>query len=156
MAAIKLGGTTLALIIIAMALMVLVNPMINAAKAVVPNSAEPALADVWNEEINLAMQAVVVDPSYSHALEEHPDEAPIVWDCLASKGQYVAFQVDPGRRYLRVCLIDDETIGFQIVDFVGKKMMEKTAYIRDELKCVKDIFDYARRMGYARFTKPWF
>lgn len=156
MAAIKLGGTTLALVMIAVALMALVNPMINAAKAVVPNSVELVPAVVWNEKVDLAMREVIIDPAYSHALEEHPDTAPIVWECMKSKGPYITFQVDPGRRYLRVCLIDDKIFGFQIVDYVGKKMMEKTAYIRDELKTVKDLFDYARRNGYPRFTKPIF
>lgn len=155
MAAIKMGGTTLALALLAFALLYLVNPMLNAVKAVIPYSAETELMSVWDGEVDLMLRGVIIDSSYSHALEEHPDTAPIVWDCLKNKGQYVAFQIDPGRRYLRVCLIDPETIGFQIVDIVGKKAMEKTAYIKDTLKCIKDIFNYAQQNGYIKFTKPF-
>jgi len=123
-------------------------------KVSIPNTGSQTL--VWTEELDLAMQAVVVDPTYSHAVEEHGEQALLVRECLKRDGPYVTFQIDPGRRYLRVCILEDQSIGFQIVDAVGKMMKERTAYIKDNFTCIKDIFDYARRMGYPRFTKPIF
>lgn len=96
---------------------------------------------------------VVID-SYSHAMEEHPIEAPIVHACFDQKGPYIQFQVEPKKRYLRVCLIDPDNgiLGFQIVDIVNKIAKERTAYIKDRITSLKDLFDYARKMGYTKFT----
>lgn len=154
MAIAKIGGSFFVLILIALAMLVLVKPMTQAVEATLPMT-EDAMLVSWNADIDLIMQTVVVDPKYSHALQEHPDTAPKVWDCFKSKGQYAAFQVIPGKRFLRVCQLDDITFGFQIVDIVGKTAMEKTAYIKDGMKCAKELFDYVRRMGYPKFTKPF-
>lgn len=99
--------------------------------------------------------AVVIDPDYSHAAEEHPDTYQSVRDCFDTKGQYVAFQVTPKKRWLRVCLVDATTVGFQIVDAVGRELKERTAYIKDGIKSLKELFEYAKRMGYPRFTGPF-
>jgi hypothetical protein len=154
MALAKFGGVTLVLIMIAIAMLVLVKPMTQAVEATLPMT-EDAMLVVWDSDIDLMMQTVVVDLNYSHALQEHPDTAQKVWDCLKTKGQYAAFQIEPGKRFLRTCLIDDATIGFQIVDIVGKTVMEKTAYIKDGIKSAKELFEYVRRIGYPKFTKPF-
>jgi len=106
-------------------------------------------------ELDWALSNVVVD-EYSHAMEEHPDTAPMVHDCFSTKGAYMTFQVEKNKRYLRVCLIDEYTglIGFQIVDIVGRIAKEKTAYIKENLRCIKDMLNYVQRMGYPRYTKP--
>lgn len=95
---------------------------------------------------------IVVDPAYSHAVEEHPNSAPIVRTCMENKGPFVQFQIRKGQRYLRVCAIDDSTFGFQIVDRVGKVFKERTAYIKDNCVKVKEVFDYARKQGFPKFT----
>lgn len=99
---------------------------------------------------------VVVDPAYSHALEEHPYDAPIIWDCMAKKGAYMQFQIEPHKRYLRVCVIDEVVgiIGFQIVDIVNRVAKERTAYIKDEIHNVRQLLDYAERNHYPRFKGP--
>jgi len=111
-------------------------------------------------EISNLLTNVTIDPSYSHALEEHPTEAPIVQECLNTKGAYMQFQIEKNKRYLRACIVDEVAgiIGFQIVDLVkeGKKIVskERTAYIKDGIRCIRDLLDYARRMGYPRFKGP--
>ena len=99
---------------------------------------------------------VIVDPAYSHALEEHPDTAPLVRECLGTKGAYMQFQIRPRERYLRVCIVDEVLglIGFQIVDIVDRVAKEKTAYIKENIHCIKDILSYAQKMGYVRFKGP--
>lgn len=108
----------------------------------IPTVSDPIIEQMLNK--------VVVD-SYSHALEEHPNTAPKVWECLHKKGPYMQFQVIPGKRYLRICLIDDDTIGFQIVDIVGKVAKERTAYIKDEIRSLPELLRWAIRRGYCRF-----
>jgi len=104
-----------------------------------------------DQELSNILLVVEIDPSYSHSLEEHPDTAPLVHQCLNQKGAYVTFQIEKNKRYLRACVIDDNTIGFQIVDVIKRVAKERTAYVREDFKCIKDIFDYAKRMNYARF-----
>lgn len=105
---------------------------------------DPDIADMLNN--------VVID-EYSHALEEHPNSAPLVHECMRNKGPYIQFQIHQNERYLRICLIDENKgiIGFQIVDIVENVAKEKTAYIKKGLKCIKDIFDYAGRNNLVRF-----
>jgi hypothetical protein len=66
------------------------------------------------------------------------------------------FQIHPRERYLRVCIVDEEvgTIGFQIVDIVGRVAKERTAYIKEELTCVKDVLNYVAKRGWHKFTGP--
>lgn len=108
----------------------------------IPTVSDPAMEQLLNN--------VVVD-SYSHALEEHPNSAPRVWECLHKNGPYMQFQIIPGKRYLRICVIDDETIGFQIVDIVGKVAKERTAYIKDGISNIRQLLDWAFKRGYCRF-----
>ena len=105
-------------------------------------------------EIGGLLTAVVIDPAYSHALEEHPIDAPVVRECFNQKGAYMQFQIEPKHRYLRVCLIDEVVgiIGFQIVDIVDKVAKERTAYIKEEIHSIKQLLEYIRRLGYPRFT----
>lgn len=105
---------------------------------------------VYDADIANILSRVVID-DHSHALEEHPNSAPIVHECMRTKGPYMQFQIWKGQRYLRVCVIDDTTIGFQIVDIIGREAKEVTAYIKDNCTCIKDVLDYVRKMGYARF-----
>jgi len=113
-------------------------------------NASPSIPTVSDPVIEQMLNKVVVD-SYSHALEEHPNSAPKVWECLHKNGPYMQFQVIPGKRYLRICLIDDETIGFQIVDIVGKIAKERTAYIKDEIRSLPELLKWAFNRGYCRF-----
>lgn len=112
--------------------------------------------ELTDKEIAGLLTAVVVDPAYSHAMEEHPDTAPLVEECLNTKGAYAQFQIEPKRRYLRVCLIDEVVgiIGFQIVDIVDKVAKERTAYIKEEIHSLKQLFQYIKKMGYPKFTGP--
>lgn len=99
------------------------------------------------------LSRVTIDPAYSHALAEHPDSAPLVHECMNEKGPYMQFQIDPKKRYLRVCIIDEDAglIGFQIVDIVGRVAKERTAYVKDGFKTIRDVLDWAGRRGYCRF-----
>jgi hypothetical protein len=151
------GGTILigfVLLALTLGLMVLSAPMADAVADIAASI--PSAEVAWDTEMDSLMKAVVIDPSYSHALEEHPDSAAIVWQCFNDKGQTAAFQIEPGKRFLRICMIDEVTVGFEIVDIVGKIAKEKTAYIKDGLKSLNDVFKYAQKMGYARFTRPIF
>lgn len=116
-----------------------------------PSKVQVASQELADAQISDMLQRVVVD-EYSHALEEHPLEAPLVWDCLNKNGPNMQFVIWPKQRYLQVCTIDDETIGFRIVDIVDKQAKELTAYIKDNCKCMKDVIKYANRKGYSRFT----
>lgn len=91
--------------------------------------------------------------SHSHALEEHPNTAPLVHECMKDKGPYMQFQINKNERYLRICLVDEEAgqIGFQIVDIVGKEAKELTAYVKNNVNSIRDVLDYALRNGYCRF-----
>lgn len=107
-------------------------------------------------EIESLLTNVMIDEKYSHALEEHALEAPIVRDCLSKKGAYMAFQIVPKHRYLRVCLIDEVAgiIGFQIVDIVNRVAKERTCYIKDTIHSIRDLLEYVRKLGYPRFKGP--
>jgi hypothetical protein len=107
-------------------------------------------------EIAYILTNVVIDPAYSHAIEEHPDTAPMVRDCLAQKGAYMQFQIQQNKRYLRVCLIDENAgvIGFQIVDIIDKVAKERTAYVKETISNIKQLLDYVGKMGYPRFKGP--
>lgn len=109
-----------------------------------------------DDDIAGMLQRVVIDPEYSHALTEHPNSAPIVHECLSEKGAYMQFQIDPKKRYLRVCIIDEELgiIGFQIVDIINRVAKERTAYIRENMTCIKDVLKYVSRNGYTKFNGP--
>lgn len=98
----------------------------------------------------------MIDPAYSHALEEHPEDAPIVWECFAQKGAYIQFQIEAKKRYLRVCIIDEINgiLGFQIVDIINKAAKERTAYIKDRLHNIRELLEYAKQNHYPRFTGP--
>lgn len=102
--------------------------------------------------IEYLLNNVVVD-SNSHALEEHPDTAPIVHQCMAQKGAYLTFQIQKNKRYLRTCIIDESAtvIGFQIVDIIDKKAREITAYIKEDITNIRQLLDYAGKRGYIRF-----
>lgn len=102
-------------------------------------------------EIAQALSLVTLDPTYTHALEEHPDTAPLVRSCLDRNGPYMQFQIIPKQRYLRVCIIDDGIIGFQIVDIVNRVAKERTAYIKDTIHNIKELLRYAEKLGYPRF-----
>lgn len=108
-----------------------------------------------DSQIEQMLSNVVVD-SHSHALEEHPNSAPLVHECLNEKGAYMSFQIFPKERYLRICIVDEELgiIGFQIVDIVGKFAKERTAYIKEDLRCIKDVLNYVAKKGWTKFTGP--
>lgn len=63
------------------------------------------------------------------------------------------FQIEKNKRYLRVCIIDEQAglIGFQIVDIVNRIAKERTAYIKENIRCIQDLLKYIRQMGYPRF-----
>lgn len=149
---INIGFLILGMILL---LCIFMRPIIKTLSIYGAISVEPVFLETWSEEMDLILQAVVIDSAYTHAMEEHSDTADIVHECLKKNGQYIAFQIERGKRYLRVCLIDAKTIGFQIVDIVGKIAKERTAYVKDTIKSLKELFDYARRMGYPRFAKPF-
>jgi hypothetical protein len=94
---------------------------------------------------------VVVD-EYSHALEEHPLDAPRGRECFNQNGPAAQWQIWKNERYLQVCEIGEGEIGFRIVDRVGKVFKEKTAYIKNNCKCINDAFKYAESQGYIKFT----
>lgn len=110
------------------------------------------LETVYDADIADILSRVVVD-DYSHALEEHPNTAPLVHECMRNNGPYMQFQIFKGERYLRICIVDEEKglIGFQIVDIVGKEAKELTAYIKDNCKCIQDVLRYVAKMRYPRF-----
>jgi len=89
-------------------------------------------------------------------MEEHPEDALLIHNCFMEKGAYMAFQIEPKKRYLRVCIVDEEVglIGFQIVDIVGRVAKERTAYIKDGIKNIRELLDYAAKNGYCRFKGP--
>lgn len=107
---------------------------------------------VYDVDIDNILSRVVID-DYSHALEEHPNSAPLVHECMRNNGPYMQFQIFKGKRYLRICIVDEKKglIGFQIVDIVGKEAKELTAYIKDGCTSIQDVLRYVSRMGYARF-----
>lgn len=110
--------------------------------------------DAWTtfEPVELGAVAVVIDPSYSHADERHPTEAPAARRCFDKRGAYQSFLVSREmKRYLRVCLDDDGRFYFQIVDKIKNEYWERTAYLRHELKTTKDLDRYTWRNGYSRF-----
>lgn len=111
---------------------------------------------VWDYDTHNALQNVVIDPEYSHAMEEHPESALIVRKCLKDKGAYMTFQIEPNKRYLRVCIINERwgQIGFQIVDIVNRIAKERTAYIKEECTSIKDVLNYVKKNGYIRFKGP--
>lgn len=123
---------------------------------VIPSIMAPMVTSLSDMELSDALSKVVIDPTYSHAMEEHPVDAPIVRKCFEQKGAYMQFQVQRNRRYLRVCLINETAglVGFQIVDIVDKVAKEKTAYIKESIKNIRDLLNYADRMGYPRFRGP--
>lgn len=107
----------------------------------------------YDSEMSKILSNVVIDPAYSHALEEHPNSAPLVHECMKNQGPYMQFQIHKNERYLRVCIIDEDTgkIGFQIVDIVNKVAKERTAFVKDGMKTIRDVLDFAARRGYIRF-----
>lgn len=121
-----------------------------------PAANYPDLAPVEDLEISGLLANVTIDPAYTHAQIEHPDTFEIVRDCFSKKGAYIQFQVEAKKRYLRVCIIDEAAglIGFQIVDVVNKVAKERTCYIKESIKNLKQLLDYARRMRYPRFNGP--
>ena len=121
---------------------------------VLPDLSLPTIQQELDIENMLAN--VVIDPAYTHALEEHPQDAPIVRECLAQRGAYMQFQIERNKRYLRVCIIDETAgvIGFQIVDIVNRIAKERTAYIKDTICNIKELLDYVGKNGYVRFKGP--
>lgn len=112
-----------------------------------------ALAVVYDENMQLLLENVVID-DYSHAMERHPETAMLVRDCFTQKGAYATFQVEKNKRYIRICLIDQQTIGFQVVDIVGKIAKERTAYIKDNMRSIQQVLDDMWNKGYPRFKGP--
>jgi hypothetical protein len=103
------------------------------------------------ETVAPALTKVIVDPNYSHGDRDHPITAPIVRKCFEQNGEFRIYTIDKGKRYLRVCLIDKVTIGFQIVDIINKQTWEKTAYIKDTLHSIDDLDQYIEWMKYPRY-----
>lgn len=66
------------------------------------------------------------------------------------------FQIEAKKRYLRVCIIDEVAglIGFQIVDIVERAAKERTAYIKDRIRNIRELLEYARQNHYPRFNGP--
>lgn len=138
-------------IIMAMVGMVQMGPALETMEAALPHEMEPqALSD---DQIEVLLANVTIDTTYSHAELEHPDSFLAVRECLAKKGPYMQFQIEPKKRYLRVCIIDEELgiIGFQIVDICKGEAKELTAYIKESIKTIKQLLKYIDRMGYCRF-----
>lgn len=109
---------------------------------------EPELTD---EQIYRAVVGgVIVDPSYSHAADEHPEDMPTVRRCLGDGGTWKqVYRTPQPNRYLRVCF-DGKDVVFQIIDNIRGRMWEKTAYIRDELRSITDVVKYVDRVNYYR------
>lgn len=107
----------------------------------------------YNVEIAKILNNVIIDPAYSHALEEHPNSAPLVHECMKNQGPYMQFQIHKNERYLRVCIIDEDAgkIGFQVVDIVNNEAKELTAFVKNGMKNIRDVLDFAARRGYVRF-----
>lgn len=118
-----------------------------------PSLGQETKKEISDPEIARILTAVAIDPAYSHALEEHPEDAPLVRECLNRDGPYMQFQIIPKQRYLRVCVIDSDkgVIGFQIVDIINKVAKERTAYIKDSIHNIRELLDYVGRQGYCRF-----
>lgn len=161
----RIPSTFLALLLLALIAMGLYVicvqniPLTNSTTVVVLNQNQAISSDineVYDAEIDSLLSNVVVDPSYSHALEEHPNSAPLVHECMKNQGPYMQFQIHKDERYLRVCIIDEDkgTIGFQIVDIVERVAKERTAYVKNGFNSIRDVLDYAARRGYCRFKGP--
>lgn len=119
-----------------------------------PESVEPeaVILPDWMEYATVPAQ-IVIDPAYSHADAKHPTEAPVVRDCLAKKGGYLNFLVARDiQRFLRVCITDDNQVGFQVVDkHDDGQYYEVTCYIRQGLNNLGDILRYIANQGYSRW-----
>lgn len=117
-------------------------------QAPIPATHQTELAD--------ALRNVVIDPVYSHAAKEHPQDVPIVRSCFATKGAYLQWEVEKDKRYLRACIVDEVMgiIAFQIVDIVERQAKERTAYIKAEIKNIQQLLEYALKKGYTVFTGP--
>lgn len=106
------------------------------------------VGEYTNQELlMMATKEVIVSPTYSHADTEHPDTAPRVRQCLKENGTLFVLKVDKSR-VLRICQIDATTFGFQIVDFILGKALEKTSYIKDSIYSLDDLYEYVIRSGY--------
>lgn len=118
-----------------------------------PKTTQTIPRDLTDAQVSDMLLRVVVD-EHSHSLEEHPEDAYRIWDCFNQNGAVAQFQIFKNERYLRVCDLGNGEIGFQIVDRVGKVFKERTAYIKENCNCLGDVFKYASRKGYVRFTGP--
>jgi len=66
------------------------------------------------------------------------------------------FQVKPGKRYIRTCIIDEKEgiIGFQVVDIIDKVAKEKTAYVKSRINSIQKLLEYMMEEGYPQFMGP--
>lgn len=162
MALVRGGFALLLLLLIAAAMLALVAPMVEAVGAV--RLPEPALvtgvegleplqlteAELSEDQVTLALTQVIVNPSYSHAAEEHPEDLPIVRKCLEDPNTWKsAFRTTERGRFLQVCY-DGKNIIFQIIDQVRGALYEKTAYIKNGMSNITDLTRYVDKMRYFR------
>lgn len=100
-------------------------------------------------DTNSILSFVEVDLSESHAEQEHPETYKLVRKCLQDKGPYMSFRITR-TRFLRVCLVEDGKIGFQILDIEGDVVKEVTCYIKERMHSLGEVLKYASRQGYVR------
>lgn len=145
MTIVKSGFTLIALALVAIALVALVRPMVGAISAVDLPSSE------WGDaQIQAAFATVVIDPAYSHAETEHPNDMQVVRRCLDDPNAWKSvYKTEQPYRYLRVCY-DGSNIIFQVVDRVAGLLKEKTAYIRADMRNLTDVIKYVDRVRYFR------
>lgn len=76
--------------------------------------------------------AFAIGYGFSHGVTKHEEEAIITRNCLDNNGPNMVFQkTRNANRFLRICQIDDNLWGIQIVDKIGKKFEEVTAFFRE-------------------------
>jgi hypothetical protein len=96
---------------------------------------------------------VIVDPTYSHAMREHPEDMPTVRKCLGdSKTWKGLFTTGDPNRYLRACVIGGMVI-FQIIERIREQYYERTAYTKEGLCGKQGVEMYTAEMRYSYLSR---
>jgi len=83
----------------------------------------------------------------SHATISHVNDAEIVRNCL-SRNTYKLFQNPLTNRIARICQVDNNTWGIQIVERINGKSEEVTSFLKNKMSKYEDIVRYLNNRGY--------
>lgn len=114
------------------------------------SSLPPALPLLLLMGIVVTMAAVVLG---SHAVARHPDDAPLIRQCLNENGPYQVWASKDRSRFFKVCQLPDMRWGFQItaVEKATGDEIEITAYVKNDGSWTEFLKLMARE-GAKRFT----